>query len=111
MQWSKPMVVGLISGILFLGTMPAGAQTVDQREMNQQRRIEQGVRSGEITPKEFNRLEKREANIQRTEGRMKEENGGSLTPGERARLNRRLNRTSRAIYRDKHNDREVPPAK
>ena len=32
-------------------------------------------------------------------------NGGKLTPAERRQVNRQQNRTSRAIYRDKHNAR------
>jgi hypothetical protein len=34
---------------------------------------------------------------------MRADNGGRLTRGDRVALNHRLNRTSRAIYRDKHN--------
>jgi len=37
---------------------------------------------------------------------MKAANGGRLTPGDRAKINREQNRTSRAIYRDKHNARK-----
>ena len=45
--------------------LPAAAQTstprIDQREANQERRIDQGVRSGQLTPVEEARLEKGQA--------------------------------------------------
>jgi len=76
---------------------------IDQREANQQQRIQQGINSGELTRGETNRLEHREQSIGRQEQRMRARDGGQLTPHGRQVLNTRLNRTSNAIYRDKHN--------
>ncbi len=95
---------------LLLGTMtlPAFAQTatprLDKREANQQRRIDQGVKSGQLTGAEASRLEKRETLLQNHEAKAKAD--GVVTPGERARLEREANRDSRAIARQK-NDRQV----
>jgi hypothetical protein len=75
---------------------------VGQRERNQQERIAQGVKSGQLTAGEASRLEGREAHINREIRRDRAENGGTLTPAERRRINRQENRTSRAIYRQKH---------
>jgi hypothetical protein len=79
------------------------AQTIPQRQVNQQDRIAQGVRSGQLTPRETRRLEGREMSINRQERFMRRADYGRLTRRDRVVLNHRLNRTSRAIYRDKHN--------
>jgi len=82
----------------------AAAQTADpkvnERQQNQQQRIEQGVQSGELTKREAVKLEAREAKIAREERRMKAD--GELTKKERAKLHKDLNKTSKAIYKQKH---------
>jgi hypothetical protein len=78
-------------------------RTINQRRENQQDRIAQGVRSGQLTAGETSRLERREVSINREDRHMRSEDGGRLTRGDRAQLNHRLNNTSRSIYRDKHN--------
>lgn len=99
---------------LTLGTGAAWAQAapgstagvaIDQREANQQKRIEQGIASGQLTGKEAANLERREASIARQEARMRARDGGELTARDRKVLNRRLDNTSAAIHRDKHNNR------
>ena len=81
----------------------AFAAEVDQREANQQARISQGVRSGQLTEGETAHLENREAHISNEIARDRAANGGHLTAAERAKVNRQQDRTSAAIYRDKHN--------
>lgn len=81
----------------------AFAAEVDQREANQQARIAQGVKSGQLTPGETAHLERREAHISNEIARDRAANGGHLTASERAQVNRQQDRTSNAIYRDKHN--------
>ena len=93
----------LTSGIAFAQQ----ANTINQRRENQQDRIAQGVRSGQLTPRETARLENREARINHQIGRDRAMNDGRLTNGERKQINREQNRTSRAIYRDKHNNKTV----
>jgi hypothetical protein len=73
---------------------------VDRREHRQQRRIVQGVRSGELTGRETLRLERGEWDIRRDERHAKSD--GQVTARERAHLQRELNRESRHIYRAKH---------
>ncbi|BDG09985.1 hypothetical protein [Anaeromyxobacter paludicola] len=84
-------------------SVPALAAEVDARQENQQRRIAEGVESGQLTPRETARLERKEARIRREIRRDRAQNGGKLTPAEKARINREENRTSRQIYRAKHN--------
>ena len=78
---------------------------INGRKENQQDRIAQGVRSGQLTPRETGRLEHREASINREEHNMRRADGGRLTAKGRHVLARQQNRESAAIYREKH-DRE-----
>ena len=79
---------------------------VGKRQENQQDRIANGVKSGQLTAGETARLEGRESNIHREVKDDRAANGGKLTGQERRQVNRQQNRTSRAIYRDKHNGRK-----
>jgi len=81
---------------------PALAAEVDRREERQQDRIAQGVRSGELTPRETARLERKEARIDRQIKTERAANGGKLTPAERRQVNREQDRMSRRIYRQMH---------
>jgi hypothetical protein len=85
---------------------PALAAEVDRREARQQARIAEGVQSGELTPHETTRLERKEARIRREVRRDRAENGGTLTPAERASIERQQNRVSRQVYRQKHDGQQ-----
>jgi Ni/Co efflux regulator RcnB len=93
------------TALLALSTTVAMAQNINQRKDNQQGRIGQGVRSGQLTARETSHLEGREASINHEEHAMRRARDGHLTRGDRAALDRRQNRVSRSIYRDKHNAR------
>lgn len=93
------MTMTVIAGM----ALSANAQSVNQREYNQQGRIGQGVRSGALTPGETGHLERQEAGVRREVARDRYDNGGHLTAGERARVNCQQNHLSHEIYRDKHN--------
>ncbi len=96
-------VIALLSQSVFAAS--TDDPKIHQREQNQEKRIEQGVRSGQLTPREAGRLEAQQAKIQQDEARMKAD--GKLTPAERKKLTREQNRASRNIYRKKHNERKV----
>ena len=85
-----------------------GNNEVGQRRENQQDRIAQGIRSGEMTPGEAARTENREQRINRSIAADRAANGGKLTPQERRNINQRQNSVSRQIYRQKHNARIAP---
>ncbi len=84
------------------GTNDPGIQ---QRMQNQERRIDQGVQSGALTPKEAGKLEAEQARIRQTEERMKSD--GNLTAKERERLHNMQDRASNHIYRQKHDRQKV----
>lgn len=96
-------VLSLVSWItLTASPLLAG---VNQREHAQRARIRQGVRSDELTRREGRKLLREQARIRREEYRYRH-NDGHLGPRERADLRRDLNRSSRHIYRGKHNGRD-----
>lgn len=103
----RAIVVGsllLPAAALAQQVAPAGTRTetprVDRREQRQRQRIYQGVRSGELTARETRKLPREQAHIRRAEARAQAD--GTVTAQERRRLNRELNRSSRHIYRQKH---------
>lgn len=100
----RTLAIAAALGLTALTALPAAAQ-VNGREIEQQRRIDQGVRSGQLTPGEAARDERQQGRIDRTVARERAFNGGRLTPYERARINARQNRASAQIYRTKHNGR------
>jgi hypothetical protein len=78
---------------------------VGKRAENQQDRIAQGIKSGQLSAGEAARLENKETRINKEVHNDRAANGGKLTPQERRQVNRQQNRVSRQIYRDKHNGR------
>ncbi len=82
-----------------------GNGEIGQRRQDQQDRIAQGVKSGQLTAGETSRLENREQGINREASADRQANGGKLTGEDKKAINQSQNRTSRAIYRDKHNGR------
>ena len=76
---------------------------INQRKENQQDRIAQGVKSGQLTAGETSRLEHQEAGINKEERGMRAQDNGHLTKADRQTLHQQQNQESRRIYRDKHN--------
>jgi hypothetical protein len=99
------IVNNIVFGMVLAGTMIASANagTIAQRKENQQDRIAQGVKSGQLTAHETGSLENKEARLNRQTRNDRKNDNGHLTAGEKARVNREQNTLSRDIYRDKHN--------
>jgi len=81
-------------------TDPTATPRIDKREARQQKRIDQGVASGQLTPKETARLEAQQGRIDAAETKAKSD--GVVTAKEKAGLTRRQNKASRNIHRQKH---------
>ena len=81
---------------------------IAERKTNQQARIAQGDRSGQLTPHETSHLEHHEAAINHEEHGMRAADNGHLTASDRHTLARQQNRDSARIYADKHNNRTDP---
>lgn len=99
------MKLSTLAAVLVAVALPAAAQTstprIDQREANQQARIQQGVQSGQLTPRETANLERGQAKVETLEAKAKAD--GKVTAKERARITRVQDKQSRKIYRKKHN--------
>jgi len=104
----KKEIASLAIGAFLTGTAAFGQNTttpvIDDRIINQEKRIQQGQNSGQLTDKEANRLNNRLNKIENDEAKAKAD--GTVTHQEKKKLNRELNRNSRKIHREKH-DKET----
>jgi hypothetical protein len=89
-------------------TAQYGNNEVGQRRENQQDRIAQGVKSGQLTAGETAKLENQQKGINQQVKADRSANGGKLTPGEKAQVNHEQNNASKNIYNKKHNARTQP---
>jgi type IV secretory pathway VirB10-like protein len=102
MNFFRVTGIALATGVLSTAAWAQTAAEQDQqRDVNQQQRIEQGLKSGELSTKEAGSLERDEQHVDRMEAN--DLKNGSISPAEQARLNAAENKTSGAIYDDKHN--------
>lgn len=104
------------SGAAFAQTTPAPAAKdptatpgLDKRQAEQQKRIDQGVASGQLNEKEAARLKARESKLEADKQAAKAD--GKVTKEERKKLHREADRDSRAIHREKHDRQHATPAK
>jgi hypothetical protein len=99
----KLFISAFIISFLLIG-FASSAQTktpnINERQERQQARIARGVKTGQLTARETEHLEAREAKIQHDKRMAKAD--GKVTHAERAKLEREENRTSKAIYHQKH---------
>ncbi|MBS1160673.1 MAG: hypothetical protein H6R15_3092 [Proteobacteria bacterium] len=94
------VLVAIALAVPLFALAQANTPRVDQRAANQQQRIDQGVASGSLTPREANRLERGQLHVDRMEARAKAD--GVVTNRERARLHQAQDVQSRRIYSQKH---------
>ena len=80
-----------------------GNGRIGQRRENQQDRIAQGIRSGQLTPREASNLENKEQGVNREIGGMRQANGGKLSKADKQVVNQQQNKLSKQIYNKKHN--------
>ncbi len=99
----KLLILAALGFTTVAAAAPADAQ-VNRRQDNQQQRIDRGVRTGQITGREADRLQRNQNKIARAEDRMRS-SGGRLTNRERARLDNRQDRAGSKIRRQR-NDRQ-----
>lgn len=95
----------LAGSVLALACLGAVAQTntatTVQRDVNQQTRIEQGLKSGELNTKEAAKLQGEQARVDRMQARALKD--GTLTKAERLKLDAAQDKTSADIAAAKHN--------
>lgn len=87
---------------------PVTGQSIQERKTDQQDRIAQGVKSGQLTAGETGKLEHQEAGINHEEKGMRAQDNGHLSAADKSVLNKQQNQESKRIYRDKHNAAKRP---
>ncbi len=96
------MLAIVFSIACFIFVDAAFAGRAGKRQVRQKRRIYQGVKSGEITKKEFKHLQREQARVQKSKRRALSD--GELTKKERLQIEYKQDKAGRHIYRAKHND-------
>ena len=97
----KMLSLALVAAVFpVLALAQAETPRVDQRQANQEQRIDQGVASGSLTRPEANRLERGQQRVDKLENQAKSD--GVVTRRERAELHRAQDRQSDRIYAQKH---------
>ena len=107
----KTLFAGSALAIASLGAMAqatTATPVVDQRQANQEKRIDNGIASGELNKKETRRLTHEQAAVDMAENHAKAD--GTVTPQERHRLHRMQRHASRDIHRQKHDAQTAPAA-
>ena len=99
---SAAVCLGVIAaGLLSTAATAQAVQQDQQRDVNQQQRIEQGLKSGELSSREAGQLEREQQHVDKMEAR--DLRNGSISPAEQARFNAAQNKASGDIAADKHN--------
>jgi hypothetical protein len=107
------LVTAILSSALFIAPAAMFAQTatptpgahdynINQRKVNQQDRIANGIKDGQLKPGQASHLEHQEAGINKEERGMRAQDNGHLTKADRQVIHQQQNQESRRIYRDKH---------
>lgn len=106
----KRVMLSVAAAAAVLASMPAAAnaapwQSVNERQAHLERRIERGVRNGDLTRREAVRLRQEFRDITRLEARYRYTDG-RLSAWERRDLDERFDRLSHRIYAERHDSQE-----
>lgn len=103
----RPLLASIVCALLAAPALAQTAPGYTQRDINQEKRIEQGLQSGQLTTREAARLQAGQARIDTLESRALRD--GALTDAEKARINAAQNRASADIHRQKHDAQTGDP--
>ena len=96
----KKLIITLAAGALIAGNAVAA---VNVRQLNQDRRIDAGVRSGKLTRREAANLKGEERYIVNLEKGMRARHGGHLTDADKAIVHAKQDRINQLILGKKNN--------
>ena len=96
-----------VGALLSTSAIAQNTQDVIQRDVNQEKRIEQGLKSGELSTKEASKLEREESRVDKMESKALSD--GKLSNAEKHRIEREQNRVSKDIAREKHDGQTGDP--
>jgi len=94
------VTLAVASLVAFAQDSTALTPRIDQREANQQARIDAGVASGQLSRREALRLQRQQTRIRHAEAKAKAD--GVVTPSERREITRMQDETSANIHAQKH---------
>ncbi|HTT11787.1 MAG TPA: hypothetical protein VMG60_12915 [Burkholderiaceae bacterium] len=97
----KKILFTLLAAVAAPAFAQASGAGFTQRDINQQERIEQGLKSGSLSTREAGGLEREESHVDKMESSALRD--GKVTPAEQARINAAQDKLSRDIGRDRHN--------
>lgn len=110
---SRRLILAALAALVAMPSLALAQGTstpvIDQRQANQERRIDQGIGSGQVTRREARGLNRQQNHIDRMENRAKAD--GTVSGQERRRIGKAQNRASANIYRQKHDNQVQPRAR
>lgn len=83
---------------------------VNRRLNRQNRRVQNGVKSGKLTPQQAQQIHQQDRSIRQQERQDAAANGGHITRQEQRQLNREENGVNREIKRDERGNQVTPAA-
>jgi hypothetical protein len=90
-------------------THPRRAE-VNHRLKNQNKRVKEGVKEGDLTKQQAKHIHKEDRAIRREERRDAAKHGGHITKAEHNKINRQENRVSNQINKDEAGNKAGTPA-
>jgi hypothetical protein len=94
------VALAVVSCLLAGSVIAAETPVLDKRQTIQEKRVDQGVASGELTKREARRLEDAQARLAANEAKAKSD--GTVTAKERAKLDAQADSISKRTAKQKH---------
>ena len=98
-------VLLMTAALPLAATAQIGTDRVDQRQSTQQQRINEGVKKGELTKSEADRLQKGQQRVQKMEDKAKAD--GVVNLQERQKMERAQDKQSRDIERERRDRQQA----
>jgi hypothetical protein len=96
---SLKLIPLLLASLLATSAFAQTAASETQRDINQQQRIESGLKSGQLSTKEAAKLEREQARVSRAEANALKD--GKLSAGEKAKITQLQDKASNDIHAEK----------
>jgi len=99
------LIALIVALFVVAGVVPSHAATIEQRQKKQAHRINEGIKRGQLTPKETERLRNQHTliGIERYQAGL----DGKITKRERQDIRHDQNRLNKDIKHKRHNKRRV----
>jgi hypothetical protein len=109
------LMTGLVAGSMLSSSVLAQdapvaghprVNEIDQRLENQQKRIDNGVKDGQLTAGQVAHDENRDAKVSQELSKDEAKHGGHITKAEQKKMNRQLNKNSKKIHHQRKKGEE-----